>query len=487
MDPGRDQAGRPTPVPVVRVVVINFDGGQMTLDCLDSVLASDWPAAGLDVILVDNGSLDDIAEVVRHDPTYAAVTVLEPLANLGFAGGCNLGIAHPGEYDYVALVNNDAHVESGWLRSMISVFDDPGHGVVRARPFEAETPPRLVGRIGAVSPKMLLAERFVIVDLDVPDAAPILSGDPRHLGVRLTAVRLDARRVDERVMCDEGFFDPEPPERASGEEMARWSKARGSVRIAVDETDPNPPTAVALRLISLAPRTVTLSTPRATHTVEVGLDPVWIEIDIDSTPLDVINNVGSELYLDGFAGDRGFLEVDRGQYDQRAEVFAWCGGAVLMSREYLDDVGLFDERLFLYYEDTDLAWRGRLRNWRYVYTPDAVVRHRHGASAGSQSDVFRFHTERNRLLVVAKNAPFTPAAKAGLGELRRLVATAVRQYLIRPLTLRLPVRIEVARRWRVTRSYVGLLPAMVRSRRSARPLVARSAPMSWQVDKWAGQ
>ena len=41
-------------------------------------------------------------------------------------------------------------------------------------------------------------------------------------------------------------------------------------------------------------------------------------------------------------------------------MFAWCGGAVLLRPTYLDEVGLFDERLFLYYEDTDLSWRGQL-------------------------------------------------------------------------------------------------------------------------------
>ena len=63
-------------------------------------------------------------------------------------------------------------------------------------------------------------------------------------------------------------------------------------------------------------------------------------------------------------------------------MFAWCGGAVLLRRRYLDDVGLFDERFFLYYEDTDLSWRGRLRGWRYVYVPGAVVRHHHAPVVG---------------------------------------------------------------------------------------------------------
>ena len=39
--------------PMIRVVVINFDGGAMTLECLDSVLATQWPADRLDVVMVD--------------------------------------------------------------------------------------------------------------------------------------------------------------------------------------------------------------------------------------------------------------------------------------------------------------------------------------------------------------------------------------------------------------------------------------------------
>lgn len=482
MTTGSGQLEGTAVVPMVRVVIINFDGGQMTLECLDSVLATHWPTDRLEIVLVDNGSLDDVADIVGREPRFSRVTLLEPLANLGFAAGCNLGIEHPGEYDYVALLNNDARVEPGWLAALVAAFDDPDRPLRRARPFDGHAAVS-GGRIGAVSPKMLFADRSMLVDVQVPDAGPILSGDPRHLGVRVTAVRLDGRRIDDRVDFDEGFFGFEVPDRTVGEELARWSMASGAVRIAVDESAEEVPVSVALRLVSLAPRTVTVSTPVESRTVSVGDDPIWVEVRIDPTPLDVINNVGSELYLDGFAGDRGFLEVDRGQYDTDVEVFAWCGGAVLLSREYLDDVGLFDERLFLYYEDTDLAWRARLRGWRHIYTSATVVRHHHGASAGAHSDVFRFHTERNRLLVLAKNAPLGMVVRSAIGELRRLVVAVGRHFVIRPLTLRLPARIEVTRRWQVTRSYFGLLPSMLKSRRALGP-VDRSAPMAWQVDKW---
>ncbi len=59
--------------------------------------------------------------------------------------------------------------------------------------------------------------------------------------------------------------------------------------------------------------------------------------------------------------------------------------------------GLFDERFFMYYEDTDLAWRGRARGWRYRYVPDAVLRHVHAATSVEGSPLFRHYVERNRL------------------------------------------------------------------------------------------
>ena len=88
-----------------------------------------------------------------------------------------------------------------------------------------------------------------------------------------------------------------------------------------------------------------------------------------------INNVGNELGPTWEPHDRGYDEPDHGQYDQPEDVWGWCGAAVLLRRRYLDEVGRFDERLFMYCEDVDLSWRGAHAGWRYRYVPTSVVHH----------------------------------------------------------------------------------------------------------------
>ena len=110
-------------------------------------------------------------------------------------------------------------------------------------------------------------------------------------------------------------------------------------------------------------------------------------------PRDIVNNVGSIVFEDGYGADRGFLEPDEGQYQEPVEVFAWCGGSVLLRPRYLADVGLFDERFFLYYEDTDLAWRGRAAGathtcptpWCAMCTPHRRARGRRCSSTTSSA------------------------------------------------------------------------------------------------------
>lgn len=147
---------------------------------------------------------------------------------------------------------------------------------------------------------------------------------------------------------------------------------------------------------------------------------LFAEPDAEGRP--VINNVGNELGRTWELHDRGYGEVDAGQYDREEDVWAWCGAGVLLGRRYLDDVGRFDERLFMYAEDADLAWRGARKGWRYRYVPTSVVCHLHRASSGGERTPRLDHlNRRNRLVVVTRHG----GPRAALGAWTRAIGGIV--------------------------------------------------------------
>ncbi len=118
-----------------------------------------------------------------------------------------------------------------------------------------------------------------------------------------------------------------------------------------------------------------------------------------------INSAGIEVDVLGVASDRlvGQPVAAGGRLPQ--DVFGVSAGAALFRRAMLADVGGFDESFFLYLEDVDVAWRARARGWRALYVPAAVAVHRHSATARHGSASKHFHVGRNRVRLLAKNAP----------------------------------------------------------------------------------
>jgi GT2 family glycosyltransferase len=118
-----------------------------------------------------------------------------------------------------------------------------------------------------------------------------------------------------------------------------------------------------------------------------------------------INSTGICISRSGAAWDRGMFQKDTGQFDEPGEVFGPCGGAALYRKKMFEDIGLFDEDFFLYMEDVDIAFRGRLAGWTCRYIPSARVVHQQGGTAGYGSDLSVYYGNRNLLWYVAKDFP----------------------------------------------------------------------------------
>ncbi|MGB9724533.1 MAG: glycosyltransferase family 2 protein, partial [Chloroflexia bacterium] len=117
----------------------------------------------------------------------------------------------------------------------------------------------------------------------------------------------------------------------------------------------------------------------------------------------VLHAAGDLYGVDGIPRNRGAWEEDHGQYDEALEVWGPCGAAACYRRVLLEELGGFDERLFMYLEDVDLAWRAQLRGYRCRFVPQAIVYHKVSATGGGA--LASYYVGRNTLLVLAKDMP----------------------------------------------------------------------------------
>lgn len=117
----------------------------------------------------------------------------------------------------------------------------------------------------------------------------------------------------------------------------------------------------------------------------------------------VIQSAGDIFLRSGVPDSRGVWQADAGQYEREEEVFGASGGACAYRRTMLEQIGLFDERFFMYCEDVDLAFRAQLNGFACIYAPKAVVRHR--LSASGAGTLASYHCGRNFMWILARDLP----------------------------------------------------------------------------------
>lgn len=113
----------------------------------------------------------------------------------------------------------------------------------------------------------------------------------------------------------------------------------------------------------------------------------------------IIDSTG-HTFKRGKLVDRGFGQVDHGQYDNQLDVIGACAGGCLYTREMLENIGLFDESYFMNYEDADLSWRAYSQGWKAIYSPNSIVYHKRGGTKEKNKRMKAKLSERNLINMI---------------------------------------------------------------------------------------
>jgi GT2 family glycosyltransferase len=111
----------------------------------------------------------------------------------------------------------------------------------------------------------------------------------------------------------------------------------------------------------------------------------------------------------------GVDEVDRGQFEEERQVEFVTGCCMLIRREALQQLGMFDVRYFLYLEDVDLSVRFRRGGYELWFCPGSKIWHVNaGSSGGAGSALHVYYQTRNRLFFFFKYAALRHKTNAQL-------------------------------------------------------------------------
>ncbi|HTP07089.1 MAG TPA: glycosyltransferase family 2 protein [Anaerolineae bacterium] len=184
------------------IVVLNWENAAGTVACLDSLKAC--TAANITLIVVDNGSGDDSVSLIRQ--RHPDLPLIETGANLGYAGGNNVGIHYALEHgaDYVAILNNDVSVSPDFLGPLLAASQLFSNEAI-ITPMICETErPEIIWALGAQ------------VNWSTADSQRLYAGQPRatwkdhapfNVEFAVGTAMLASRQVWERAgLIDESFF-----------------------------------------------------------------------------------------------------------------------------------------------------------------------------------------------------------------------------------------------------------------------------------------
>jgi GT2 family glycosyltransferase len=115
---------------------------------------------------------------------------------------------------------------------------------------------------------------------------------------------------------------------------------------------------------------------------------------------------------------------DAQKFNSMAETAYACGCALFMEKTVLEKIGIFDEKFFSYFEETDFCYRARAVGFPSFFVPSAMVWHKiSSSSGGTASPFFYYYMNRNVLLWAERHLPLSEKLKLYRYILKKLIKT----------------------------------------------------------------
>lgn len=128
--------------PKVSIIVLNYYGGNIVKECVESILDTDYP--NFELIFVDNGSKDGSLEAIKKEFGYnSRIKIIANNQNVGVTRGYNEGIVNA-DGKYIAIMNYDVKVKKDWLRPLVNIMEnDKSIGGVQPKCLSWDEPRRI--------------------------------------------------------------------------------------------------------------------------------------------------------------------------------------------------------------------------------------------------------------------------------------------------------------------------------------------------------
>ena len=119
--------------PLVSIIILNYNAGELLLNCVESILKSDFK--NYEIIVVDNNSKDKSHLLCKEK--FEEIKLIENSQNFGFCEGNNIG-AKNAKGEFIIIINPDTTVTPNWINEFLKANKENGDGIYQPKIISLE-------------------------------------------------------------------------------------------------------------------------------------------------------------------------------------------------------------------------------------------------------------------------------------------------------------------------------------------------------------